>query len=114
MSHRWAQSSPRWGESRRRVGGRHLERFELRRVHCRRTSRMSVRWRRFYTCTSNRPRDVLALLLRCFVSFERCPACSVLRELDLRVLLASATTFLSFRAHTVPVLYRSVPVKAVL
>jgi hypothetical protein len=82
MSHRWAQRSPRWGETEleRRVGGRHLEPFELRRGHRRRTSRKSVRWRHFYTCTSNKPRDVLALLLRCFVRFERyrhrCPACS--------------------------------------
>lgn len=81
MSHRWAQRSPRWGETEleRRVGGRHLEPFELRRGHRRRTSRKSVRWRHFYTCTSNKPRDVLALLLRCFVRFERyrhrCPAC---------------------------------------
>jgi hypothetical protein len=82
MSHRWAQRSPRWGETEleRRVGGRHLEPFELRRGHRRRTSRKSVRGRHFYTCTSNKPRDVLALLLRCFVRFERyrhrCPACS--------------------------------------
>ena len=64
MSHRWAQRSPRWGETEleRRVGGRHLEPFELRRGHRRRTSRKSVRWRHFYTCTSNKPRDVLALL----------------------------------------------------
>lgn len=92
MSHRWAQRSPRWGETEleRRVGGRHLEPIELRGVHRRRTSRKSVRWRHFYTCNSNKPRDVLALLLRCFVRFERyrhrCPAwlfSTVLRELSL-------------------------------
>ena len=92
MSHRWAQRSPRWEETEleRRVGGRHLEPFELRRGHRRRTSRKSVRWRHFYTCTSNKPRDVLALLLRCFVRFERyrhrCPACS-------------ARYFASFKLH---------------
>ena len=102
MSHRWAQRSPRWGETEleRRVGGRHLEPFELRRGHRRRTSRKSVRGRHFYTCTSNKPRDVLALLLRCFVRFERyrhrCPACSA-RYFASFQLHASADNFPSAR-----------------
>jgi hypothetical protein len=92
-------------ELERRVGGRHLEPFELRRGHRRRTSRKSVRWRHFYTCTSNKPRDVLALLLRCFVRFERyrhrCPACSA-RSIEhggLRELSTPCERATTFRAR---------------